>query len=141
MRRGMANPTGHESPNGEAGLTLPEVIVALGILALSLGGLFGLLSDGLRRTRQAEVMAEAASLTQSLLARVGTELELRPGIATGEAAGHRWRLEIAPYGDAADARAWPVAAYMVTAEVEQEDTPLRRVRISTLRLGSKETKP
>jgi general secretion pathway protein I len=124
--------------NTEAGFTLVEIIAAMAILALSLGGIFGVLSDGLRRTGQAEAMAQASALAQSLLARVGTELPVRLGTMSGDFSnGYRWRLEIAPYGDAGDSRAWTVAVYTVSAEVSGADgTP--RARLSTLRLGPKE---
>jgi prepilin-type N-terminal cleavage/methylation domain-containing protein len=127
-----------DRPNDEAGFTLPEIIAALLILALSLGGIFGVLSDSLRRTGQAEAMAEAGALAQSLLASVGSELPFRPGTTTGDFGnGYRWRLEIAPYGDGADARSWPVAAYTVSADVVgTDDKP--QVRLSTLRLGARE---
>jgi general secretion pathway protein I len=122
----------------QAGFTLPEVIAALAILALSLGGIFGVISDSLRRTGQAEVAAEANALAQSLLARVGTELPVRPGTMAGDFSdGYRWHLEIAPYGDAADSRAWSVAAYTLSVEIVGADgTP--RARLSTLRLVAKE---
>jgi len=138
----MCDPPGSsdvaDRPNGEAGFTLPEIIAALLILALSLGGIFGVLSDGLRRTGQAEAMAEAGALAQSLLARVGSELPIRPGNATGDFGnGYRWRVDIAPYGGTADARAWPVAAYTISAEVAGTNGK-PQVRLSTLRLGAKE---
>jgi general secretion pathway protein I len=124
--------------SSEAGFTLVEVIAALAILALSLGGIFGVLSDGLRRTGQAEATAQASALAQSLLARVGTELPVRPGTTSGDFSnGYRWRLEIASFGDGVDSRAWAVAAYTVSAEVTGVDgNP--QVRLSTLRLGPKE---
>lgn len=124
----------------EAGFTLPEIVVALAILALSLSPLFGLLSDALRRTGQAEAMAEAGSLAQSLLARVGTELPILPGTTTGEFAnGIRWRLQMDPYGDAGDRGAWPVAAYTISAEIAWADgVHERSVALSTLRLAPKE---
>ena len=124
----------------EAGFTLLEVVAALAILALSLGVLLGLLSDGLRRTGQAEAMAEAGSLAQSLLARVGTELPIQPGVTAGELPnGVRWRLQMEPYGDAGDRRAWPVDAYVVSAEIAWGDGAQERsVTLTTLRLAPKE---
>ena len=123
----------------EAGFTLVEVVAALAILALSLSVLFGLLSDGLRRTGQAEAMAEAGSLAQSLLARVGTGLPIRPGVTAGELQnGARWRLRMEPYGDAADRLMWPVDAYTVSAEIAWGDgTHEQSVVLTTLRLAPK----
>jgi general secretion pathway protein I len=124
----------------ESGFTLPEVIVALAVAALALSGLFDLVSEGLNRTGQAEAMAEAGSLAQSLLARPGSELPIAPGTTTGEFSnGYRWRLQVAPYGDAGDQRAWPVAAYTVSAEISWGTVPQQRsLLLSTLRLAPKE---
>ena len=136
----FAIPSEASSRPHEAGLTLPEVIVALVIVALSLSGVFAALSDGLRRTGQAEATAEAVSLAQSLLARIGPEIPIQPGGTAGDLAhGFRWRLLIEPYGDASDQRAWPVTAYIVSAEIswgggaQEQSTTL-----STLRLAAKE---
>jgi general secretion pathway protein I len=130
---------GEEGRETQAGFSLTEVIVALAILALLLGGLVGLLSDGLRRTGEAEATVQAASLAQSLLARLGTELPLQDGVTTGELAhGYRWRLSVAPYGDVADRKAWPVAAYSVSVEIHWgEANEQHSIALTTLRLGPK----
>ncbi len=129
-----------ESRGDEAGFTLVEIVAALAILALSLSALLGVLSDGIGRAGQAEAYAEAGSLAQSLLARVGTEIPIREGITTGElAGGYRWRLQMEPYGDAADLRAWPVAAYGVSAELVWGTSPNERsVVLTTLRVATTE---
>src|ERR1700732_1636245 len=71
LRRLMSH-AGHE-----AGFTLVEVIVALAILSIGLSVLLGLISGSLRQTAEAERMAEAGSLAQSLLAEVGTALPIK----------------------------------------------------------------
>jgi general secretion pathway protein I len=126
--------------NRESGFTLVEVIAALAIAALALSSVFDVASEGLHRTGEAEAMAEGGSLAQSLLARLGNELPIARGTTTGEFSnGYRWRLEVAPYGEAGDQRAWPVAAYTVAAEItwgaeEQQHSLL----LKTLRLAPKE---
>jgi general secretion pathway protein I len=122
----------------EAGFTLPEIIAAIAILALALGPIVGHVSNALHRTSQAEAMAQAGSLAQSLLARAGSELAIAPGTTTGEfASGYRWRLEVTPYGNAEDQRAWPVAAYSVSVEVMPGNMQERSVMLTTLRLVPK----
>ncbi len=130
-----------ESRNGEAGFTLVEIVAALAILALSLSALLGVLSDGIARSGQAKEHAQAGSLAQSLLARVGTEIPIRQGTTTGEfPEGYRWRLQIEPYGDAADHRAWPLAAYSVSAHVTWgSGAPERSVALTTLRAVARES--
>jgi len=129
-----------ESHDGEAGFTLVEVIAAFAILALAFSVLLAVISDGLRRSAQAEIEAEAASLAQALLAQAGTEAALQPGERAGEPGnGLRWRLRMEPYGDAGDTRQRPVAAYHVTAEVFWRDgLQERSLALTTLRLGAPE---
>jgi general secretion pathway protein I len=127
-------------PDGEAGFTVVEIVVALTILALALGVLLNVMSNGIRQTGRAETVSEAGSLAQSLLAEVGNELPLRDGQITGRTDnGFRWRIEINPYGDGSDRREWPVAAHQVSAEVSWSDGPQERsLVLTTLRLGPKE---
>jgi len=129
-----------ESRSGEAGFTLVEIVAALAILALSLSALFGVLSDGIGRASQAEAYAEAGSLVQSLLARVGTEIPIREGTTTGAfPEGFRWRLKIETYGEAADHRAWPLAAFGVSAQVTWgTGVHERSVVLTTLRVAPQE---
>jgi general secretion pathway protein I len=122
---------------GEGGFTLVEVIVALAILALSATVLFNVISNALQREAQAQSTAEAVSLAQSLLARVGTELPL----AVGETAGaverrFQWRLHTEEYGPTSDRQQWPVAAYQISVEVRWRDGAQdRSIALTTLRLG------
>jgi len=131
-----------ERPEGEAGFTVVEVVVALTILALALGVLLNVMSNSVRQTGRAETVAEAGSLAQSLLAEIGAELPLRDGQITGQSdRGFRWRVQIDAYGDGTDRREWPVAAHRVLAEVLWSDgLQERSVTLTTLRLGPKEVR-
>jgi general secretion pathway protein I len=130
-----------ERPNSKAGFTVVEVVVALTILALALGVLLNVMSNSIRQTGHAGTVAEAGSLAQSLIAKIGTELPLRDGQITGQSdGGFRWRVHIEAYGDGTDRREWPVAAHHILAEVLWSDgLQDRSVVLSTLRLGPKET--
>jgi general secretion pathway protein I len=129
-----------ERPDGEAGFTVVEVVVALTILALALGVLLNVMSNSVRQTGRAEAVAEAGSLAQSLLAKIGTELPLHDGQITGQSDhGFRWRVQIDAYGDGTNRREWPVAAHQVLAEVLWSDgLQERSLVLTTLRLGPKE---
>jgi general secretion pathway protein I len=140
----MLNRTPHPdaAPEGnDAGFAILETLVALAILAIALGVLLAVLTDGIGRQGRAEKLAEATLHAQSLLARVGADVPLKAGMSTGTLpSGMHWQVLVEPYGDAADRKAWPAAAYRVAVEVMPEDSepsgPL--VRLSTLRLGAKE---
>ena len=127
-------------PDDESGFTLVEIVVALAILALSVTVLLGVISDGLRRTDLAARTAQATSLAQSLLGRLGTELPVQQGETSGElAGGFRWQARIEPYGDNADRDQWPVGAYHVSVDVAWGAGDAERsVTLTTLRLGAKE---
>jgi general secretion pathway protein I len=121
----------------EAGFTLVEVIVALAILSIGLSVLLGLISGSLRQTAEAERMAEAGSLAQSLLAEVGTDLPIKLEERDGQfPGGYQWHLRMHQYGDAREREEWPVGLYMISTEVEwAEGTQRRSYALTTLRLG------
>lgn len=139
--RGAAAPAEapEAAPTGEDGFTLVEVVVALAILALTLSVLFGVTSEGLRRTEHARRLAEAGSLAQSLLARVGVEHPLRVGETSGEfPRAFRWHLRIAPHADqpARDLRV--VDAFAISIQVLWNDGEEREVALSSVRVGPRE---
>jgi general secretion pathway protein I len=124
---------------GEAGFTLVEVIVALAILSAGLNVMLGMISGGLLRTASAERMIEAGSLTQSLMAEIGTEYPVRVDERAGEFVnGYRWHLKMQQYGGENNSGQGPVALYEISTEVQwEEGTHTRSVQLKTLRLGPK----
>ncbi|WP_312017849.1 hypothetical protein [Bradyrhizobium sp. AUGA SZCCT0274] len=120
-----------------------EVIVALAMLSAGLALVLGLISSGLGRTASAQRMAVAGSLVQSLLARVGTDLPIRPEERDGSYPdGYRWHLKMLPYGEANERVETRVGLYLISAEVEWGEGAQRRsYGLSTLRLGPKAVPP
>lgn len=139
-RSGRSNVARHQLRDPDDGYALVEMLVSLVILSLALGTFFEAISIGLQNTARAERLAKAGMLAQSLLARVGSELPLQPGVTKGRFdATYRWQLLTTSYGDESDRRAWPVAAYLVQADVMWSDGIRERsVTLMTLRLGSKD---
>jgi len=122
-----------------AGFSLVEVIVAIAILSLTLTVLLDVIANSIQQTSQAEKMAEAGSLAESLMAKLGIERPIREGLDAGQFAnGFRWRLNLQSFGDAADRQQWPVAAYKVSVEIRWEDGGGERsFALTTLRLAPK----
>jgi len=122
----------------ERGFTLIEMLVALAILSVSLAVILEVISSTMDRVRQQREDSVAASLVQSLLARVGGDIPLQEGERDGVYSnGYRWHLRVTPFGSADDRKSWPVPAYIVQASVtwrdgarEHDDT------LTTLRTGS-----
>ena len=85
-------------PNAQAGFTLLEVLVALAILAISLGVLVPVFSDTLDRQLAMADQKTASALARSKLATVGSEVPLIDGTSDGRFDnGFKWHVEIAPY--------------------------------------------
>jgi general secretion pathway protein I len=124
---------------GDEGFTLVEVIVAIALLSIGLSVCLGMITSGVRQIAQAEKMAEAGSLVQSLLAEVGATVPIQQGESAGQfPGGFNWQLKMSRYGDAREREAWPVGAYVISAEVAWDDGAQKRVfALTTLRLGPK----
>jgi general secretion pathway protein I len=82
----------------ESGFTLLEVLVALAILAISLGVLIPVFAGTLDREAALADQKTAAMLAQSKLDTVGSEIPLADGVSDGTFSnGFSWHIEIAPY--------------------------------------------
>jgi len=113
-----------------AGFTLLEVLIALVIAMVALGGLLdgGIL--GLRSAQASQRHEQAASLARSYLA--AESIALRPGERSGDAGdGFAWRVQVRPISSAravpsgappmAAAKAPLVTLYGVTVQVSWKD--------------------
>jgi hypothetical protein len=101
--------------------------------------LLSTIGNALRQTGQAEKMAEAGSLAQALLARLGSEIPIGERQEAGQFAnGFRWRLSSQGFGDANDRQQWPLSASRVSMDVLWEDGVRERsFTLTTLRLAPK----
>jgi len=121
-----------------AGFTLLEVLVSLAILAGALAVMFQVFSRTLETAADAKSRTIAASLAQSLLARVGSEISLKEGESAGVFDdGFRWRLRVSAYdpdhfGELPLARPYEVAVDVLW-DVRNKG---QRVHLSTLRLAT-----
>jgi general secretion pathway protein I len=125
----------HISRRLQAGFTLVEVVVALAILALSLGVLYQSFGWSARRTASLANTEAAWLAAQSLLAEIRAKPTLQPGTNDGEwPGGLRWTTQVDPHGVAADmsGRVQPVA---VTIHVRWGERASQQVRLQSVELA------
>lgn len=79
----------------QSGFTLLEVIVALAILALSLGVIYQIFGSSLRNTQIAQEYAVAQMYAQSHLAELGKFVPIQEGLFEGNYdAKYHWKLNV-----------------------------------------------
>ncbi len=120
------------------GFTLLEVLVSLAILAGALAVMFQVFSRTLETTADAKARTIAASLAQSLLARVGSEIPIKEGESAGEFEhGFRWRLRMAPYEPHTFGEMPFARPYEVLVDVSWDvRSKVQSVHLASLRLAS-----
>ncbi|MGA7712175.1 MAG: type II secretion system protein [Rhizomicrobium sp.] len=131
-----------EDGHADYGFTLMEVLVALAILAISLGVLLGIFSQALDRVREGEIKANANNLAKTLLLRAETadpsEIKDTEGVSDP---GLRWRIHIQDYGSEQDRTNWPQRAVQVSTIVSWKDHGRdRSITLAAMRLLPKNTK-
>ena len=120
---------------GKDGFTLLEVLVAFGILSVSLGLVYQIFFSSLERTEQSVNMQDALAFAQSRLAVIGTEIPLENRTMSGQSdQGFDWSLEmIERQAGERSAREWRL--YDAAIEVTWRDAGRQRdVRLATVKL-------
>lgn len=96
-----------------AGFTLIEALVALAIIAVVLGAIGSVIATTVKGTRAIDQHLALAGTAETLLADLPARSLLKPGRQSGELAGSRWRVDVAPMnvagGDPATDRFVPLA--------------------------------
>ena len=96
-----------------AGFTLIEALVALAIIAVVLGTIGSVIATTVKGTRAIDQRLALAGTAETLLADLPARSQLKPGRRSGELAGSRWRVDVAPMnvpgGDPASDRFVPLA--------------------------------
>ena len=83
---------------GSWGFSLLEILVALAILALSLGVLLRIFAGGGHIARTSDEYARAVLTAESLMNSFGAQIPLTPGISQGDLPeGYHWELKVMPY--------------------------------------------
>src|ERR1041385_6680056 len=89
-------------PNGSrraiAGFTLIEVLVALAVVAVSLAAIGSLIAVTTRGARAVGLHLTLVETARSIVTGLPDRDQLVPGNFSGEAAGHRWRVDVMQSG-------------------------------------------
>lgn len=121
------------------GFTLLETLVALSVLAVSLGVTYQVFSTALQGSTLADDYAQASMYADSHLAEVGKKVHLLPGVSEGSYnQRYSWKLEVLPL-DGASSRSIieTVKRYQVVLNVYwRARKGQRSIRATTYRLAS-----
>ncbi|MEI6413714.1 MAG: prepilin-type N-terminal cleavage/methylation domain-containing protein [Pseudomonadota bacterium] len=125
--------SGSRSPT--AGFSLLEVLVALSILALSLGVILAIFSKALLGARLSESYTYATALAEARLAAAGNATPLAAGQLGGQEAGYVWQVQTAPYELPDMALKSNLAGFLVQVTVMWTDGGrARQVTLRTLKV-------
>jgi general secretion pathway protein I len=82
--------------DGTRGFTLIEALVALAIIAAVLSSISAVIGTTVKGTRSIDQRLALTGAAETLLAALPARNLLQPGRQSGELAGHRWRIDVAP---------------------------------------------
>jgi general secretion pathway protein I len=82
--------------DGARGFTLIEALVALAIIAAVLSSIAAVIGTTVKGTRMIDQRLALTGAAETLFAVLPPRNLLKPGRQSGELAGHRWRIDIAP---------------------------------------------
>jgi general secretion pathway protein I len=82
--------------DGEKGFTLIEALVALAIIAAVLSSIGAVIGTTVKGTRSIDQRLALTGAAETLMAALPARNLLKPGRQSGELAGHRWRIDVAP---------------------------------------------
>jgi general secretion pathway protein I len=126
-------------PSSHAGFTLLETVIALAILALSLGVIYESLGWSLRRSATLEGREAAWLAAQSVLADVRSRDALRAGVEQGQTKdGLRWTARIAAHEARVDT-AGAIKPFEVTIEVSWGSRDSQRIQLHSIATGRVES--
>lgn len=123
----------------QIGFTLLETLVALSVLAISLGVTYQVFSSALKGSSLADDYAQASMYADSHLAEIGSRVNTYSRVTEGVYNDrYRWKLEITPLDQSnATAVVKTVKRYQVTLNVFwQSGTVQRSISATTFRLAS-----
>jgi general secretion pathway protein I len=116
------------------GFTLIEVLVALAVIAVSLGAIGSLIAASVRGTRALERQVALVETARSVIAGLPDRESFVPGGFAGVTAGHRWRVDVLPFRTGTDPKEpTPWLPQTVVVRVQSPSGPILQVESVRLR--------
>jgi general secretion pathway protein I len=119
----------------ERGFTLIEALVALAIIAAVLSSIGAVIGTTVKGTRSIDQRLALSGAAETVLAALPARNALKPGRQSGELAGHRWRLDVAPLNAAADTAQGRFVPLAVNMRMQAPGGPA--IQVTTVRLVPK----
>jgi general secretion pathway protein I len=121
-----------EQRRAAAGFTLIEVVVALAVVAVSLSAVGALVARTVRGIASIDQHLSLVETARAVEVALPDRAALVPGGTAGEMAGHRWRVDVLPFGSNRVDSPIPWVPQTVVIQVQAPGGPL--LQINTVRL-------
>lgn len=117
------------------------MLIALAILALSLGTLFQITSNSIAETARAEDTLQATVLAKSIVAQLGTSIPITAGEVAGSSGiGRNWKLQQIELPDVGGGDMFKRYKEVVTVEWGA-GKKVSSISLVTLRIGTEKVSP
>ena len=130
----MSRTTASSRRRARAGFTLIEVLVALAVVSVSLAAIGSLIAVTTRGVRSIGLHLTLVETARAIVTGLPGRDQLAPGNFSGEAAGHRWRVDVLPfYANFIDPQATNWIPETVVVRVQSPAGPVLQVNTVKLR--------
>ena len=130
----MFRTTVSDKRRANAGFTLIEVLVALAVVSVSLAAIGSLIAVTTRGVRSIGLHLTLVETARAIVTGLPDRDQLVPGNFSGEAAGHRWRVDVLPfYANFIDPAASNWIPETVVVRVQSPAGPILQVNTVKLR--------
>ena len=93
----MCQSTKDSERQSDAGFTMIEALVALGVIAISLTAIGSLIASSVRATRWVDDRLSVVETARAVLAALPDRQQLSAGNLSGEIGDNHWRVDVLPF--------------------------------------------